>query len=198
MIRVVAVLVAALFASGCGPAAQDAGDASAPVAKAEALTAQTQDGPVRATVALAPAAPRLGDSLTLTLDVEASPGVSLEMPAFGEALGRFPILDFAPSEGARADGGAMARQRRVSSRPRPCIACAPTTDLSEARCRSFNYTWRSALGAAAPCAVLEPMSGSRRRPPAAGADARPRRCAGSPTLWTFRVAVRFGAKHASK
>ena len=68
----------------------DAADAEAP------LSAETRQGPVTATVSLSPASPRLGDSLALTLTVEAEQGVAVEMPAFGDALGRFAIVDFAP------------------------------------------------------------------------------------------------------
>ena len=53
-------------------------------------------GPVKATVKLAPKEPKLGDPITLTLEVEAESGVTVEMPAFGEALGRFQITQYAP------------------------------------------------------------------------------------------------------
>lgn len=74
------------------------------------LSRVTREGPVTASVALAPAAPRLGDPLKLTLTVEAKPGVRIEMPDFGEALGRFSILDFTPRISTGADGGVLARQ----------------------------------------------------------------------------------------
>ncbi len=74
-------------------------------------TSVTEEGPVRATVTLAPAAPRLGDPLTLELTVAAEPGVIVEMPEFGEALGRFSILDFAPRRSTAADGATIERQR---------------------------------------------------------------------------------------
>ena len=82
-------------------------------AEAEAepeLSRITQDGPVTATVALTPAMPRLGDPLKLSLTVEAKPDVRIEMPDFGEALGRFSILDFTPRLETGADGGMLARQ----------------------------------------------------------------------------------------
>ena len=77
----------------------------------EALSTASHEGPVQATVTLTPAAPRLGDPLALTLAVEAQPGVRLDLPAFGEALGRFTILDFADHEGATDAGGQTASQR---------------------------------------------------------------------------------------
>ena len=75
------------------------------------LRAVTREGPVTATVTLAPADPRLGDLLTLTLEVEAEPDVSVEMPSFGDAMGRFTIVDFAPRAETADDGGARLSQR---------------------------------------------------------------------------------------
>ncbi len=75
------------------------------------LQAVTREGPVTATVTLAPAEPRLGDRMTLTLAVEAEPGVSVDMPSFGDALGRFVIVDFTPRSDTAADGGARLSQR---------------------------------------------------------------------------------------
>ena len=75
------------------------------------LQAETSDGPVRATVSLSPSAPRLGDALVLMLVVEAEAGVSVEMPAFGDALGRFAIVDFTPREEVADDGALRMSQR---------------------------------------------------------------------------------------
>ena len=74
------------------------------------LSAETRHGPVTATVSLAPPSPRLGDSLVLTLTVAAEPGVAVEMPAFGDALGRFAIIDFAPRQ-ETTEHGARHSQR---------------------------------------------------------------------------------------
>ena len=67
-------------------------------------------GPVRGSLEVTPAEPVIGDALTLTLEVVAEPAVELLMPEFGEALGRFEIIDFAPSERIDADGRTVARQ----------------------------------------------------------------------------------------
>ena len=121
---VLAGACAAALLAGCGPAerAMDPGAADADVAEGartlpEALSSVTEEGPVRATVTLAPAAPRLGDPLTLELAVTAEPGVVVEMPEFGEALGRFSILDFAPRRSTGADGATEARQRYTLQAP---------------------------------------------------------------------------------
>ncbi len=82
-----------------------------------ALSRVTEEGPVTVTVALTPAEPRLGDPLSLTLTVESEPGVTVEMPAFGEALGRFSIVDFTPREETREDGVSVASQRYTLQPP---------------------------------------------------------------------------------
>lgn len=77
----------------------------------------TEEGPIKATVSLSPPAPRLGDSIILTLTVLAEAGVVVEMPAFGEALGRFAILDFTPREEVADSGGSAATQRYTLEAP---------------------------------------------------------------------------------
>ena len=49
--------------------------------------------------------------MTLTLAVEAEPGVSVDMPSFGDALGRFTIVDFTPRSDTAEDGGVHLSQR---------------------------------------------------------------------------------------
>ncbi len=110
--RTSAAAFALALCAACQPAeTEQAQVPNEPDAAADTLSAITQDGPVQATVTLAPAAPRLGDALTLTLAVQAQPEVRLDMPAFGEALGHFAVLDFATEGGATEDGGATATQR---------------------------------------------------------------------------------------
>ena len=88
-----------------------AGTCEEPPGADDPLRAVTREGPVTATVTLAPADPRLGDLMTLTLAVEAEPGVDVEMPSFGDALGRFTIVDFTPRAETAEDGGARLAQR---------------------------------------------------------------------------------------
>ena len=80
------------------------------------LAVETREGPVSARVTLVPPAPRLGDPLVLTLLVTAKAGVAVEMPAFGEALGRFAIIDFTPREEV-ADDGVLFTQRYTLQAP---------------------------------------------------------------------------------
>lgn len=86
-------------------------------AEGDALTKTSQMGPVTARVTLTPAHPRLGDALTLTLDVEAEKGVEVVMPEFGQSLGRFAIVDFVPSEKVGDEGKTLAKQRYTLQPP---------------------------------------------------------------------------------
>ena len=122
MSRYAAFATPARFALiGCLLAGCSQPDDSAPPAATAAdsapLSARVEDGPIAATVALQPAEPRLGDALTLTLTVEAKPQVRVEMPAFGDALGRFAIVDFTPREESTEDGGSRASQRYTLQAP---------------------------------------------------------------------------------
>ena len=74
------------------------------------LTAEVREGPVTATVMLSPLEPRLGDALVLTLTVRAEPGVAVDMPAFGDALGRFAIVDFTPRHETTAAGTVLSQR----------------------------------------------------------------------------------------
>ena len=99
------------FLAACAEQPVDAPADDAAEAVREPLSAETRVGPVSATVTLSPPRPRLGDAMTLTLAVAAAPGVTFELPAFGDALGRFAIVDYAPREDATPDGGTEASQR---------------------------------------------------------------------------------------
>lgn len=118
MIAAALMISSLLFAWSCGND-RNIGRATADVAQPEedGLTRTTEEGPVRATVTLGPASPRLGDRLTLTLTVEAEKGVVVEMPAFGEALGRFSIVDFTPRRQTAVDGSTIASQRYTLQAP---------------------------------------------------------------------------------
>lgn len=102
-----------LAATIVGLAGPSAGEEGAPEAKDAAdgrLERHAVLGPVAVDVVVSPAEPRLGDVLELTLEARAERGVELLMPEFGEALGRFEIVDFAPSETQAPDGSTRARQ----------------------------------------------------------------------------------------
>ena len=101
MKRALAMLLGAVVYSGCAQPGADSGDA--PLDTAPAMTHEVQEGPIKATVAVSPAEPRLGDPVELVLTVTAEAGVSVTMPPFGEALGRFAIADFADRKVADAE-----------------------------------------------------------------------------------------------
>ena len=82
-----------------------------PATADDAIERSTEVGPVRATLRVTPAEPVIGDQLTLEIEVRAEPGVEVLMPEFGEALDRFAIVDFVPSETIDEDGKTIARQR---------------------------------------------------------------------------------------
>lgn len=105
--RTAFIICAALLAA-CG---DGGGDAAAPeVDDRPAVEKVTDLGPVTATVRVRPEAPALTEDITLELEVEAEPGIAIELPAFGEALGRFQIVDFAPRQERTAGGGTRATQ----------------------------------------------------------------------------------------
>ena len=64
----------------------------------DAIQSTAERGPVVAILRIEPGEPVIGDVVTLELEVRAAAKVELPMPEFGEALGRFEIIDFAPRE----------------------------------------------------------------------------------------------------
>jgi hypothetical protein len=84
----------------------------------DALERSVQRGPVTAVVRLSPAAPRIGDPVTLEVTVTADEGVEVFMPEFGQAMDRFAILDFAPRETTDDEGRTVAGQIYTLEPPR--------------------------------------------------------------------------------
>lgn len=106
-----ALAAAALTLAACTESTVESTPAQRSESIGESLQAETRVGPVVATVSLTPAEPRLGDPLQLTLVVQAEAEVTVDMPAFGDALGRFDIVDFSPRQEIAEDGGTRASQR---------------------------------------------------------------------------------------
>jgi hypothetical protein len=110
------LLAVGVAMAGCG------GKTAAPAAAesepgADAITKTNEEGPVKTTVVVWPGKPVLGDSIHLRLTVEARPGTQVEMPAFGEALGRFSIVGFKPASRRGADGGMVSVQSYTLQAP---------------------------------------------------------------------------------
>jgi len=111
-------LASSIATAAIGLAIHGAGSLGADCARAEQGSEDTESierryesGPVEVELVVTPAQPVIGDVVELRLEAHAEPGVELIMPEFGEALGRFEIVDFAPSESQDDDGGSRARQR---------------------------------------------------------------------------------------
>ena len=71
---------------------------------------RTERGPVSALVRLEPNSVRIGDPVTLTVEVTAESGVELLMPVFGSSLERFTILEFVPREAIDDTGRTVSTQ----------------------------------------------------------------------------------------
>jgi hypothetical protein len=78
---------------------------------APALETHSVSGPVEVRVEISPENPVIGDPLILRIEALAEPGVEVLMPAFGEALDRFRIVDFVPRESLTEDGRTLHSQR---------------------------------------------------------------------------------------
>lgn len=114
--RGLALMGCALLPLGLGRA-EDPPREPALAAPPESLERVSERGPVKVRVALEPARPVIGDSLTLTLEVEAEQGVELIMPEFGQSLDRFSIRDFVPRSAVAESGRTRAIQRYTLSAP---------------------------------------------------------------------------------
>jgi len=85
---------------------------------ATAIEQETRLGPVTAVVRLEPEAPVIGDAMTLSIEVLAEEGIEGLVPEFGEALGRFSIIDFVPRGRLEPDGRTRFSQLYTLQSPR--------------------------------------------------------------------------------
>lgn len=120
---VLSALLALAPAAVLAPAAALAGetvDAAGQAVQAEApkfVEKTTERGPVKARVRVEPAAPVIGDTVTLTVEVIAADGIALTMPEFGQSMDRFSVREFVPKETVDANGNTVATQRYVLEPP---------------------------------------------------------------------------------
>jgi hypothetical protein len=101
-------------------AADEAPDEKKPEAATEApkfVEKTSERGPVQARVRLEPAAPVIGDTVSLTVEVTAEDGIDLMMPEFGQSLDRFSVREFVPKEQVDATGRTVSTQRYVLEPP---------------------------------------------------------------------------------
>ena len=101
-IRVIGILLAvALSLASCAQEVENDPSVVENVAQktdTSSISREKTLGPVHAVVTLSPEKPVLGDTVTLILDVDADPEVDVEMPEFGDQLGRFNIAEFRPTK----------------------------------------------------------------------------------------------------
>lgn len=106
----VLAVVAACWFAGCNPTSDAPGTPTTATADPDTLHSETERGPVKIEVDIAPKEPRLSDEPTLTLTVTADPKVRVEMPPFGDSLGEFIIRDFYEPLKKMADGRQVQQQ----------------------------------------------------------------------------------------
>ncbi|MEQ1826207.1 MAG: hypothetical protein ABL921_09675 [Pirellula sp.] len=85
------VMLVGLFCMGCRPQSTTT-DVNKPASAVIERVAER--GPVRLTTRVSPAQPRLSDIVELELLVEGAEGISIQPPAFGQAVGDFLVLDY--------------------------------------------------------------------------------------------------------
>jgi hypothetical protein len=91
--RTIFVMIFILLSfTGCGTRFIEKTD-SAKSSGIQTASSVVERGPVKVTAEIQPAKARLSDEPVLTLTIDSVPGVEIEKPPFGEALGRFKILD---------------------------------------------------------------------------------------------------------
>ena len=76
----------------------------------EAIEREFTSGPVTTKITLTPQQPLIGDNVTLKITVTSEDKVEVLMPAFGDALDRFSIVDFAESDELSDTGGSIKTQ----------------------------------------------------------------------------------------
>jgi len=90
-----ALAVILCLLGGCG---ENSKEETAPADAAKPVTREAERGPVKLTVTCDKDKVSIAESVTLTLAVEAEPGVEVTLPQFGENLGEFQIRRFTESK----------------------------------------------------------------------------------------------------
>ena len=111
-----------LFSLWLACAQPETSKTSAPVIEVESIERETTLGPITAKVILSPKAPKLGAPMTLTLEVKAEEKVQVELPPFGEALGRFQIVSYEPM---KKDAERVQRQTYTLQAPMSGVQTIP-------------------------------------------------------------------------
>ena len=77
---------------------------------ADSIENEVQQGGLIVRTTITPDTVRLGDPFTLELVVEGSTDLTIEMPPFGEALGRLTIADFTPKQQVLEQSGSTVQR----------------------------------------------------------------------------------------
>jgi hypothetical protein len=93
-------MVAMASLAGCGAMRTNEGAGSGPADDAIERTADK--GPVKLFVRVSPRKPRLSDLVAMDVRVESQPGIEIQPPAFGQAVGDFLIRDYSEPPAAAA------------------------------------------------------------------------------------------------
>ena len=92
---------------GCGEVDSSVSEPKEQMVETEgtAIENEMAQGPLVVKTKIQPDTVRLGDPFTLSLSVESRGEVEIEMPPFGEALGRLSILNFTPRQDSQIEDG---------------------------------------------------------------------------------------------
>ena len=110
MPRICSVAIVAAALGACTSDTPEPAEQAVPAKEGEAASRTTELGGVKASVSVAPKNLVVGDTITLTLLVEAKPGTTVEMPPYREGIGRFAVNTYVPSERQRPDGATEFKQ----------------------------------------------------------------------------------------
>ena len=102
-----------VFCLGCGTATSSHPQATK---TPRAVHTKVERGPVAVTVKVVPAPARLSDEPQLTLTIEYEPGVEIQKPPFGEAVGDFIVRGFREPL-PRSDGKRLAMEQIYTLEP---------------------------------------------------------------------------------
>lgn len=85
---------------GCGTGAPSPGETA--TTSSDRLERTSEKGPVRLTVSVSPAQPRLSDLVDMDIQITAPTEVEVKPPTFGQAVGDFVVRDYSEKKGASA------------------------------------------------------------------------------------------------
>jgi len=89
--RITASVACLVLISGCSQSTETSQSGEM---NADSVQRVSEKGPVRLTVTITPAEPRLSDLVEMDVEVTAPPQVEIKPPAFGEAVGDFLVRDY--------------------------------------------------------------------------------------------------------